>query len=253
MKIKYRIMSSRPDEAPELQSEPTFEGDSVGECDRKAKEHLEEIAKKEWYAWDTLELTRIDVGEKTTTVASNRPEYPSLKGAPRVTTIYPQKVSGQYPSVGSAPRVLGIFISPAAGAPMQSVRSVHAIAGRGLEGDRYCDGKGSFQKGELGKRQVTLMNARFFPGSGYEWSESRRNIVTEGVELLYLIGREFTIGTAVFRGVKYNDPCERPKKLSGKTESYKEAFVDCGCIIAEIVTGGSINVGDSVISPPKGY
>jgi hypothetical protein len=55
------------------------------------------------------------------------------------------------------------------------------------------------------------------------------------------------------RGVKYCDPCTRPSKLSGKTKSFKERFFDRGGLIAEIIEGGVITVGDQLIPPPKGY
>lgn len=149
--------------------------------------------------------------------------------------------------------VRAICICPVAGGQMQSVQDTEAIAGAGLKGDRYAACKGSFSRGMLGSRQVTLMNTRFFEGSGYEFTDSRRNIFVEGVELMWLIGREFAIGNARFRGVKYNDPCDRPTKLSGRQRSFKEAFFDCGGLMAEVIEGGIIRVSDPVIPPPKGY
>lgn len=135
---------------------------------------------------------------------------------------------------------------------MQSVQHIEAIAGAGLRGDRYCTGNGSFNKGGVGRRQVTLINVIFFAGTGFEFVDSRRNIVVEGVELMWLIGREFQIGTARFRGVKYCDPCQRPSKLSGK-EGFKEAFFDRGGLVAEVIQSGAFDVGAAVIPPPKGY
>lgn len=149
--------------------------------------------------------------------------------------------------------VVALCICPAAGQPMQEVREVEAVAGAGLKGDRYASGEGSFNKGDPSRRPVTFINGLFFEGSGYEYVESRRNIVTMGVELMWLIGREFSVGEARFRGVKYCDPCERPRKLAGKTASFREAFLDRGGLIAEIVQGGVIRTGDSVVPPPKGY
>lgn len=147
-----------------------------------------------------------------------------------------------------------ICICPVAGAPMQEIREVEVLAGQGLKGDRYASGEGSFNKGNLGKRQVTLMNAIFFEGSGFEFMDSRRNLLVEGIELMWHIDREFGIGTTVvFRGVKYCDPCQRPSKLSGKERSFKEAFFDRGGIIAEVIRGGIIRVGDPIIPAPKGY
>ena len=96
--------------------------------------------------------------------------------------------------------VVAICISPVAGGKMQEVDTVEALAGAGLAGDRYSTGAGSFRRKQIGRRQVTLINALFFKDSGFEYVESRRNIVTQGVELMWLIGREFQIGKARFLG-----------------------------------------------------
>jgi MOSC domain-containing protein YiiM len=136
---------------------------------------------------------------------------------------------------------------------MQEIQEVEAIAGQGLKGDRYSVAEGSFNKGKPGIRQVTLMNTIFFKDSGFDFKDSRRNLFVEGVELMWLIGREFQVGTARLRGVKYCDPCNRPSKLSGKEQSYKEAFFDRGGLIAEVIEDGIIKTGDQVIPPPKGY
>ena len=140
-----------------------------------------------------------------------------------------------------------------AGQPLQVVQEVEAIAGAGLKGDRYCTGEGSWNKGRAGKRQVTLINGLFFEGSGFDYVDSRRNIVTAGVELMWLIGQEFQIGAARFRGLKYCDPCNRPSRLAGRDKSFQEAFFDRSGLVAEVVEGGLIKVGDAIIPPPKGY
>lgn len=149
--------------------------------------------------------------------------------------------------------VVCICIGPKAGEPMQQHIAARAVAGAGLEGDRYGRGDGSFNKGNLGKRQVSLMNALFFPGTGFTYADSRRNIFTSGVELMWLIGREFKIGEARMLGVKYCEPCERPSKLKGVTTSFAEVFHDRGGIIAEVLEGGVIRIDDEVIPPPKHY
>lgn len=150
-------------------------------------------------------------------------------------------------------KVVAICISPVAGEPMQRVMEVEAIAGEGLKGDWYSRGEGSFNKGAQGRRQVTLINSIFFESSGFDYDESRRNIVVKNVELMWLIGKEFQIGTAKMRGVKYCDPCERPTKLSGKEKSFKEAFFDRGGLVAEVIESGVIKQGDDIILPSKGY
>ncbi len=149
--------------------------------------------------------------------------------------------------------VLAICIGSEAGAPMQQQQTVYAIEGQGLEGDRYSRGEGSFNKGRQGKRQVSLINGAFFAGSGFDYVDTRRNIVTLGVELMDLIGKEFQVGEATLRGVKYCDPCLRPSVLSGKSVAFRDVFHDRGGLIAEVVKSGMFKVGDSVVPPKKDY
>jgi MOSC domain-containing protein YiiM len=149
--------------------------------------------------------------------------------------------------------IKAIYISPVAGGKMQEQQQIMALKGLGLEGDRYASAQGSFNKAKPGIRQVTLVNAIFFPGSGFEFADSRRNLFVEGIELMWLIGREFKIGDALFNGVKYCDPCLRPSKLAGKGSSFKETFFDRGGLIAEVIEGGLIKVGDKIVPPPKNY
>jgi hypothetical protein len=149
--------------------------------------------------------------------------------------------------------VLEIFVAPKAGDVMQSVASVSALAGSGLAGDRYQDGKGSWNKGKPGKRQVTLINSLFFEGAHFSYAESRRNIITYGVELMDLIGKEFRIGEALFRGIKYCDPCERPNKLAGIKHSFRDTFFDRGGLVAEIVQSGVIRINDAIVPPKKDH
>ncbi|MDE1874543.1 MAG: hypothetical protein KGH68_00555 [Patescibacteria group bacterium] len=157
-------------------------------------------------------------------------------------------------------RVVGIYVSPTRRGAMRSIAEAEAVEGAGIKGDRYCDGIGSFNdasrgRGGIGTRQVSLMNARFFAHTPFDFIDSRRNIITEGVELLWLLkkgGKEFCIGDAVFRAVDPLDPCNVPSATSGKP-GFKEAFFDCGAIIAEVLTGGRFRVGDPVFHASKGY
>lgn len=149
--------------------------------------------------------------------------------------------------------VRAICICAIAGEPMREVLEVEAVASHGLTGDRYSAGEGSFNRGKQGDRQVTFMNAIFFKESGFEFRDSRRNIFVEGVELMWLIGREFQVSTARFRGIKYCDPCQRPSKLAGKTKSFRDTFLDRGGLLAEVIETGLIKIDDAVIPPSRGY
>ena len=120
--------------------------------------------------------------------------------------------------------VVAICMASQKGEPMVSVEEAMAVTGEGISGDRYARGEGSWSRGQVGRRQVTLINALFVQGSGFEYAETRRNIATLGVELMDLIGQEFLVGDAMMRGLKYCDPCLRPSVLSNKNIAFREAF-----------------------------
>jgi MOSC domain-containing protein YiiM len=75
-------------------------------------------------------------------------------------------------------------------------------------------------------------------------AESRRNILTEGVALNHLVGREFRIGEVRLRGVRLCEPCNH---LEGLTRpGVREALVHRGGLRADVLTDGVIRPGDRV-------
>jgi MOSC domain-containing protein YiiM len=147
--------------------------------------------------------------------------------------------------------VVGIYTAPGEGAPMESHDEVRAVAGIGLDGDRYASGQGKYtRKTDDGKRAVTLIEreavaaARREYGIELEEHESRRNVVTEGVPLNHLVGRTFRVGDVVLRGFKLSEPCTY---LEGLTRSgVRKSLVHRAGLRAEILEGGTMNVGDTV-------
>lgn len=73
----------------------------------------------------------------------------------------------------------------------------------------------------------------------------RRNIVTRGLDVEKLIGREFRLGTALLRGLKRYPPCRHLAELCGAPELIKY-LAYCGGIGAAVVESGVIAVGDEV-------
>lgn len=163
-------------------------------------------------------------------------------------------------------KIVGIFISPERGQPMQALQQVVAIAGTGLETDRYALEKGSYsfqinKRFKIEKinavrplRQVslislsaldeanTLLTQPFLP------IETRRNLLIENIsasDLLSLIDKEFTVGAVRMRGVEDCAPCALPGSMVNKS-GFKEAFASCGGLRAEILTSGTIAIGDEV-------
>ena len=156
-------------------------------------------------------------------------------------------------------RIQSIYLAPAAGAPMQPLNRVKVRAGFGLEGDRYALGAGAFSLTEPSKvRHLSLITlsgidiANEWLRAGneptFEGSETRRNIILEGItpnELNLLVGQQFRLGNALLKGVELCIPCERPAQLLNRP-SFMEAFEGRGGIRAEVLVSGELLVDDAL-------
>ena len=141
-----------------------------------------------------------------------------------------------------------LFISPQAGAPMQRVEAIEAIAGRGLKGDRYCLGTGHWTESD--ECEVTLIAQEDLDvisssaGLQIQEGQHRRNIVTRNVDLASLMGRRFSIGTAYFAYARARPPC---LYLQSITEpGMARALVGRGGIGVHCFKGGTIRENDAV-------
>ena len=147
----------------------------------------------------------------------------------------------------SAGVIHAIYISPVAGGPMRPVESVRAVPGRGLEGDRYFLGVGSFSRWPGEGRAVTLIEQEVIDAVAREHGvdlsagRSRRNLVTQGVTLADLNGRKFRIGTALLRGSRVAAPCRYLERLVGAGTF--EALKYRGGLRADVLEEGLISVG----------
>jgi len=139
-------------------------------------------------------------------------------------------------------KVIALFISPTPKGPMKSVEEVKAKKGRRLENDRFCIDKGP------GDQHVTLINGLFFENSGFNYADSRRNIVTEGISLMPLIRKEFLVGEVLLRGTKYCDLPDSRSSIRNGGKSFRETFSDRGGLIAVVVRDGVIKVGDDIVT-----
>ncbi len=137
---------------------------------------------------------------------------------------------------------------------MEYHTSIKAIQGIGLEGDRYALGTGAYSKSKrIVIRHVSLiaieaiLEANKTTAVAFTLDETRRNLVTMGVDVNTLIGKIFGFGgDAVFKGIELCDPCGRPSNLSGKP-GFEEAYKDRGGLRAEVLEGGIISVGNPII------
>jgi MOSC domain-containing protein YiiM len=153
------------------------------------------------------------------------------------------------PYAGSG-SVEAIVIVPAAEAPGEEVATAEAVAGRGLLGDRYADRTGTFSVRPGTGRDLTLieseaLRAALLPdGHPLSPAAARRNVVTRGIELDALIGRRFHIGEVRCIGRRRCEPCRHLERLT--RPGALKALVHRGGLRADVVSGGTIAVGDVV-------
>ncbi len=152
-------------------------------------------------------------------------------------------------------RLVALFVAPAAGAPARRVDRARALAGRGLDGDRYADGAGSFSRWPGKGRDVTLIDAAALAEAAAEFGvavaqgQHRRNLVTEGVPLDELRGVPFEIGGARFEGVRVCAPCKYLVRVTGQDRIF-DALVRRGGLRAAVVASGTVREGDAVTWDP---
>ena len=147
--------------------------------------------------------------------------------------------------------VVALFTVDRRAAPMKKVEQLYALAGRGIEGDRYFLGTGTYSKSPEPGRQVTLIKSEVLESLknkleiNVKPEESRRNILTQGIEINDLIGTEFYVGTVRLRAHRITQPCLYLEKLLDQPGLYKELW-DNGGISCEILSDGVIKERDII-------
>jgi MOSC domain-containing protein YiiM len=147
-----------------------------------------------------------------------------------------------------------IHIAPAASETMAALHEAECIAGRGIVGDRYFTGNGTYSA-KPDSREVSLIEqevldalARNDPPlqSGpilISPQEHRRNLTVRGVPLNHLVGRRFRVGDVVLRGGRLNFPCKYLADLLGKPVMlplYNRSGLNCGIERSGVIRPGDV-------------
>ena len=144
---------------------------------------------------------------------------------------------------GRVGSVVALLTAPDAERPLSSVESAKAVAGRGLEGDRYYDGRGTFSGTGRGY-QLTLVEAEALEGIDLPFEQARRNVVTRGISLNALVDHRFKVGAAVCIGRRLCEPCAHLERLA--RPGLLRPLVHKGGLRADILESGALAVGDAV-------
>ena len=133
---------------------------------------------------------------------------------------------------------------------MESRDAAEAVAGRGLRGDRYFRGEGTFSDVPRGGLEITFTEAEAIEAIRREadidlgFDEHRRNVTTRDAALNHLVGQRFRVGGAVCEGIRLCEPCDHLRRLT--VEGIEDALTHRGGLRAEVVEGGRIRVGDEL-------
>lgn len=137
-------------------------------------------------------------------------------------------------------QVEAIHVGAARAAGLTAVGSVEAVAGKGLVGDRHFH-EGGARPGHA----LTLVEAEAVDDVGLPPGGTRRQVTVRGVRLNELVGARFRVGEAECYGVELCEPCAHLEAMT-RPGIVKELVHRAG-INADILTGGTIAVGDRVV------
>lgn len=151
--------------------------------------------------------------------------------------------------------LLHIHIAPSASYEMEELLEAECVAGRGIVGDRYFNGTGTYSP-KPDVREVTLIEQETLDALSRNDPplqtgpitlapiDHRRNLTVRGVPLNHLVGRRFRVGDVILRGGRLNFPCKYLEELLGLPvflPLYNRSGLNCG-----IERGGVIRPGDAI-------
>lgn len=150
-------------------------------------------------------------------------------------------------------KVIAIYVAPERRKPMEARDSVRAVPNVGIEGDHRWDPTGELAKKKGPGREITLIEVEAIEAVFRDYEiqlgadQTRRNVLTRGVALNHLIGKEFRIGTIRLVGVELCEPCSSLESMTQK--GVKAALVHRGGIRCRILDEGTLRVGDAITTP----
>jgi MOSC domain-containing protein YiiM len=152
-------------------------------------------------------------------------------------------------------QLLHIHIAPSASIKMEELAEASFVAGRGIEGDRYFLGTGTYSA-KPDFREVTVFEMEVLEALARNDppiqsgpirigpNDHRRNLTVTGVPLNHLVGQRFRVGDAILFGGRLNFPCKYLEKLLGLPvylPLYNRSGLNC-----RIEKGGIVRRGDPV-------
>ena len=141
--------------------------------------------------------------------------------------------------------VVNICITSESGKKMESMNSIKVIANKGIVNDRY------FKENNDKNNQITLIeseNVDYYnkiSGTNFIPTDFRRNVITKGISLNKLVGKEILIGEVRLKIHDLCEPCRYLQELLGEKNLVKK-LLNRGVLRCELLTNGNIKVNDPI-------
>ena len=138
-----------------------------------------------------------------------------------------------------------ICITSKSAEEMQDVNTVEVIASKGIVNDRY------FNENNDQALQITLIESENIDyynqisETNIPYISFRRNIITKGIQLNDLVGKEFLIGNVKIKGHRLCAPCRYLQEML-KQKNLVKKLLNRGGLRCEILTDGIISVNDPI-------
>lgn len=132
---------------------------------------------------------------------------------------------------------------------MVRMKEATAIPGRGLQGDRYCEGTGYYSRADpcevtiIAGEVLDRISAEF--GVNVHQGEHRRNLVTRGLDLAEMDGYRFQVGQVLMEYVRPRPPCSYVQRLT--EPKMTRALGEGPGICARVLTEGTLHEGDKIL------
>jgi MOSC domain-containing protein YiiM len=147
-------------------------------------------------------------------------------------------------------QVAAIALAERATGPVRLAEQARAVAGHGLEGDRYAAKAGTFTPRRGAPRRgydLTLIEAEVLDALGLPaggqlgYAQARRNLITRGIDLNALVGRRFRVGEVECAGQRLCEPCAHLERLT--TKGVLRGLIHRGGLRADVLSDGTIHIG----------
>ena len=144
-------------------------------------------------------------------------------------------------------KVLEIGISGDKNNRIVNVNDVEAVKEKGLIGEKH------FKENNSKRCQITLIEIENInrynkiTGTTIPAINFLRNIITEGIQLNVLVGKEFFIGEVKVKAHDLCKPCKNLQESLQQKNTVKE-LLHTGGLRCEILSNGKIFINDQIIS-----